>query len=289
MNKFSFVNVLNFRSVNELRIYRSANWDNASYSDVDDIIKETGIVYRIDLRSIAEKYYNKYGKTRTVYTSLVNQLSFRDIFTSSKRKKTIVEKNESKDLLKYSVNFTSSNYRKNVIWNRLDKKTKLQFLLWLMSFQYKKITMFIGKNILGPRGLLGMNTDFLDYSQDAIKETLKILVESLEKQNGSVQYSCQYGRDRTGIITMLLRYVLDDSIENIALDYSLSEKELSRMDPSVKNQFMTDGLPEEFGSSPIYIVENVFKYLETNYGSVDKYLDKIGFTTEYRIRLRNLV
>lgn len=44
--------------------------------------------------------------------------------------------------------------------------------------------------------------------------------------------------------------------------------------------------PQKFLRAPGSVIEHTFRYIEAKYGSVDNYLDSIGFTQDKREELR---
>lgn len=71
-----------------------------------------------------------------------------------------------------------------------------------------KVAEFIGKNLLSTGGLLGMYKDFANSSGSAINAALQACPEDLERcrqEGSSMALGCLLGRDRSGIISALLR------------------------------------------------------------------------------------
>ncbi|XP_053990674.1 uncharacterized protein LOC128882883 isoform X3 [Hylaeus volcanicus] len=94
---------------------------------------------------------------------------------------------------------------------------------------------------------------------------------------------CSLGKDRTGILSMLLLSILGASDESIIHDYVLTECTDSDF-THYKHTFVVDesGLAEEFiYAHPITCKETLY-FLRSKWGSIDKYLDFIGFTQEWR-------
>lgn len=94
---------------------------------------------------------------------------------------------------------------------------------------------------------------------------------------------CSLGKDRTGILSMLLLSILGASDENIIHDYVLTECTDSDF-TQYKNKFVVNesGLAEEFIYAHPVTCKETLHFLRSKWGSIDKYLDFIGFTQEWR-------
>ena len=96
---------------------------------------------------------------------------------------------------------------------------------------------------------------------------------------GGVVVHCHAGKDRTGLVTALLLRLAGVSRADVALDYSLSERNLaSQIDDWVADA--TDDAERELrrriGATPAAGMEGVLEELEGRYGSVESYLEAGG-------------
>jgi hypothetical protein len=315
--RHQYTTIFNFRNVTgKVNAYRSAALDHASEADYEYYLLSTNIIYRIDLRSPLEKLKSEYEKplyiplkgtfmAKRISTNEVGiqdnslakatakQLRFSDILTigreSNVKKEEIVSKlttyKAGKKIDTFHVNFLNAHYRNKVIWDRSTRSEKLKIFAYMITFRYNALIKFIGEKIISRGGLLGSYQDFLDYSSESIANALFIITECLEKNNGAVAWSCFAGKDRTGLVTALIKYIIGDSMEDIIDDYAESEIGLSSIMSQMIQEFSSQGLPEEFAKSPRIVIENTFVYIVEKYGSVERYLDQIGFNVSWRIRL----
>jgi protein-tyrosine phosphatase len=147
----------------------------------------------------------------------------------------------------------------------------------------------LGENVMKPRGLIGLARDTLDHCQPEINQALSAF---LEPNTFPVMVHCTQGKDRTGLIIMLVLMILGAPSAAISYDYRLTDEALTR-DKEQHEQRLREirelGLPDEFGDTAPAMVPQMEKYLVSKYGGLDGYLDLIGFGEESRGRLRQLL
>lgn len=311
------------RSTPKLPLYRLGALDHAKNDEVKDMLHSTGITHRIDLRSPVEVWRNRLDdapvvvpqtrmprkplaarrltinnediKSVSVATSTASQIKASDVLGLKRyrkmknenlvSKKTVIRGDVSIEVT--HVNFLNSRYRNNVIWDRCTVAEKWKVLSYIVTFKFNKLVRFISSKMVG-EGLLGSYKDFVDHSQNAINQGLRSVVTALEAcvpNREAVSVNCMFGKDRTGIITALIKFVLGDTIENIVDDYNTSEYGLSKILDYMIKEFKEQGLSAEFAKSPRRVLRDLFEYIQLKYTSVDNYLDAIGFDKTWRERL----
>ncbi len=125
----------------------------------------------------------------------------------------------------------------------------------------------------GYADLSDLYIDLLDDSQAKIKEVFKIFIN--HKDEG-IYFHCTAGKDRTGIIVMLMLSLINVPHQVIVDNYSESY-EHNRHRPGYK--FMKEEWIRFTWSKPEYI-EKAIKHLNDKYGGSLKYLEHIGLTNE---------
>ncbi|KAB5531186.1 protein-tyrosine phosphatase-like protein [Coniochaeta sp. 2T2.1] len=160
----------------------------------------------------------------------------------------------------------------------------LKFLvLFLFGFRMKAIAI-LGREVMLPRGLVGLGTDTLDHSGAEIREALECF---LEPGTLPILIHCTQGKDRTGIIVILVLMILRVPPEGIDYDYQLSDKELQPEKASRLAEIREIGLGDEFGDTAKDMIERTIAHLDTKYGGLNSYLDGIDFGKEKRDELRD--
>jgi len=169
-----FDNILNFRDVGktineflgesrvvEGRLYRSARPDDATLSDRERLREEFNIKTIMDLRTVTEH---------------ANQAKKRD---TDLKIPTIVQSN---DALAEPVKIPGMNYLEvNVNGKGFERSLLWQLSGWsftklviLMAFGYRMEAIgILGREVMQPRGLIGLGYDSLDNCQPEIAEALR--------------------------------------------------------------------------------------------------------------------
>ena len=103
----------------------------------------------------------------------------------------------------------------------------------------------------------------LEERKDAVKNVFD-LISSCD--DGIILFHCKSGKDRTGLLSMLLLGLADVSKEDIVANYSVSSIYLNN--PNSK----CPSYPEN--------MEKTLEHIYNNYGSVDNYLVSCGISSE---------
>lgn len=164
---------------------------------------------------------------------------------------------------------------------------------------------------MSPRGLVGLGMDTLDSSYGEMK-TLFDLFASVTSTSSSTSTStadgsdeneaedssvypilihCTQGKDRTGLIILLLLLLVADVVpeEVMREDYLRSEGELViEMEERMKEVRLL-GLSEEYTKCPRHFVETIRGHLEERYGGVQGYLGTVGVGREQVERIREVL
>ncbi|KAK4679641.1 hypothetical protein QC764_205925 [Podospora pseudoanserina] len=144
------------------------------------------------------------------------------------------------------------------------------FLLWQLSWF----------NILPPS--LSLNT--LSHSSPSISLCLSSCLSGHPKI-----IHCTQGKDRTGLLTLLILLILHTPVQAITHDYHLTNS-TSPLIRSIRLAEVREvGLPDSFAETDQAMVSSVISWLDATYGGVDGYLDAIGFGEQKRERLREIL
>jgi protein-tyrosine phosphatase len=158
-------------------------------------------------------------------------------------------------------------------------------LSWMEFFRLIGLMMFGHRldaiKILAPHmestGLVGLATESLDVCTKEVKQVFDVLAK---KENWPVMVHCTQGKDRTGLIVMLLLFLLKVDIDAIEQDYLLSEPELEAEKAGRIKEMASIGLSERFACCPPEVVKSVHMHIETKYEGVENYLLSVGVTRQ---------
>ncbi|KAK4203741.1 protein-tyrosine phosphatase-like protein [Triangularia verruculosa] len=189
----------------------------------------------------------------------------------------------------------------NLTYNRIilpSRRFEL-FLLWQLSWFniFKFLLLYltnpppaitlISSLALGPRGLTNLALDTLTHSPAEISRSLSLLLSSSPSSPTIIH--CTQGKDRTGLVVILVLLVLSVPGPAIEHDYHLT----STTDPLIRNIRLSEvrevGLPDSFADTHLEMVQGVIAWLDEKYGGVEGYLDEINFGHLKRQRLREVL
>lgn len=124
------------------------------------------------------------------------------------------------------------------------------------------------------------------------------LEASVAAEGGPVIFHCQKGKDRTGVLAMLIQTCLEnnnnnnDNIDKELIDaYAVSGELIGEFPNQSKDGDDASSSTSTidwsyFRGSPARAMEDTLAWTRQQYGSVDGYLDSIGFGEKKRDRLR---
>ena len=112
---------------------------------------------------------------------------------------------------------------------------------------------------------------------DAIKKILEIMANS----EGRVLYHCQEGKDRTGIISMILLLIANSPREIIMADYEVSSANLGYID-----SFKPDESESIFRITSPYNIKEAMDYIISKYENIELYLEKVGIDNKTLKKLK---
>jgi protein-tyrosine phosphatase len=147
-----------------------------------------------------------------------------------------------------------------------------------------------------PRGALKTIAATYGLLPQACGPAIKVVVDCVINGGTPVAFHCSNGRDRTGVISMMLLYMLGVSREDIVANYVESN---SRIDLEAAINLSRTVFIKEYGVEFDYetlrtmnqaLAPNVdiaFATMDRLYGSAQGYLEAFGVTTQQQEALRN--
>lgn len=96
---------------------------------------------------------------------------------------------------------------------------------------------------------------------------VKEIVEVLARAEGSVLYHCQEGKDRTGIVSMIIMGLADVARGDIIADYEISSAHLGYIE-----RYDEDEPLSVFRITDPYYMKEAYDYVIRKYGSFEAYL-----------------
>ena len=285
-----FQNILNFRDVGATintisgrhlvrtgRLFRSARPDAASPHDRSLLVHKYGLKTVIDLRSKTEHIAaaKKHSDAAALAQSAAVPVS-----------NGVVAAPLKIPGIRYAeINLNGKGFERALLWKL--SWSSLAKLMTLMTLGYRTEGIAVlGREVMQPRGLTGLGIDTLDFSGEQIREAFQVFAE---ERNYPVLVHCTQGKDRTGLIVLLVLLLCGVDIAAISKDYVMSQREL---EPEMKDrleEIRSIGLDESFAGCPPDFVAVVTNHLESHYGSIEKYLEHIGVDSKIQNNVKSLL
>ena len=287
-----FDHLLNFRDVGTTinrstgtttlkmeRFYRSALPDGASEADRTHLTQTLGIRTIIDLRSKTE--HIEAGKKHASSTSP----AIFDSTVISRTKKPVSSPLRMPGVNYVDISLNGGAFERALLWQL--KYTSLAQLVWLMMFGYREDAIgILGREVMQKRGLIGLGMDTLDSSTTEIKDVFGVLAN---EDIYPVMVHCTQGKDRTGLIVLLVLMLCGVDQTAIADDYMRSEGDLEVEKEGRLEGISRIGLGAEFADCPDAFVNEMIKHLQEQHGGIDKYLNSIGVDATAQQSVRNIM
>jgi protein-tyrosine phosphatase len=180
------------------------------------------------------------------------------------------------DVVYHEINFNGSAFSRMLI----SKLTWLEFfrLAGLMIFGYRLDAIKILSPHMEEMGLVGLAKNSVDVCTKEVKQVFDVFADD---RNWPVMVHCTQGKDRTGLLVMLVLWLTQIDDEIIEEDYLLSEPELAPEKESRMKEIGAIGLSEQFAVCPPGLAKEVHSHIQEKYGGVEKYLlEKVGVSRE---------
>lgn len=139
---------------------------------------------------------------------------------------------------------------------------------------------------MGPRGLSGLAEDTLNASW---REMRAIFARLADREAWPVLVHCTQGKDRTGLVVLLLSRLAGVDVEACAADYMLTQTELSADREKRLLETRRFGLPDGFVDCEKGWVQHVLNYLDERWGGVEQYLKWCGVQDDDVLKVKGIL
>ncbi|KAF2857484.1 hypothetical protein K470DRAFT_260778 [Piedraia hortae CBS 480.64] len=147
------------------------------------------------------------------------------------------------------------------------QKAKLAFLY--VTGSPKPAISILGSQVMTPRGLGGLAIDTLLSSTKEIRHLFSLFSE---ERNWPVLVHCSQGKDRTGLVVLLLLRLVGVGVGDVGRDYASSEDGLVSEREEKVVELRDMGLPEGFADCEPGWEGRVCGFLDEKEGGVEAYL-----------------
>lgn len=267
-----FDNILNFRDVglaiNTLssepllqpsRLYRSARPDTASPSDIHTLTSYLGMKSILDLRSTTEHI--------------------------EQARKTSSPPPKIPSLTYHEISFNGTAFSLALVRRLSWSSTARLAYLYARGYRTDAISI-LGREVMAPRGLVGLGMDSLAYCDAEVRACFEVLADETQYP---VLVHCTQGKDRTGLVVLLVCLLCGVGEQAIEADYIVSEAELQVEMESRLREIRSIGLTEEFAGCPPGWTHKMIEHINEHYGSVEEYLLRCGVTKETQNKVKSIL
>lgn len=246
-------------------------------------IEGTNNLYRSnELDRLNENEFNNLNEKLYVYNNKLYIIDLRE-------KKEENNFSNTRKQIKYEFYNIISDKVYKVYYNNALFKDKINALFNIYIMQ--KPEKYSLNQTLNNRGVIEMYMDFLEGSKNEIKNIFMKIIELGYEYK--IIINCKHGKDRTGVVSMLIMLLCDVKKDIIIEEYSKSFLLLvkddfnNELDKLVKD-FEKGGLDKKF----IYSFENymitLLDLFELKYKNIKNYLNHIGIDEKQQQRFKNL-
>ena len=118
-------------------------------------------------------------------------------------------------------------------------------------------------------------------NNETMRKTFKIILNA----KGSVLFNCTAGKDRTGMVAMLLLKLADVYDEDILVDYQISYTYLK--EDIRKMHKDNPDLPAFLGESKMEYMEETLEMFNNKYGNIIDYFTNLGFSLDEILKIKS--
>lgn len=169
-------------------------------------------------------------------------------------------------------------FKKNKLTTIIDLRTKEEIskkanYFQTKGFDYYNITLK-GENC--PKREKDIPFGYMEIIND--KDNIKLVFDVIKNSQGAIFINCNSGKDRTGVICMLLLLLAKVPEKDIIADYQVSYTYL--MDNIKKIHEENPHLPKFLGNSKAEYMEKTLELFKDKYKTIENYMKFIGLTDE---------
>lgn len=133
-----------------------------------------------------------------------------------------------------------------------------------------------------PGSMSGMYIDLLDNRRTQVAQVMEALAEA----RGTALFHCAVGKDRTGVVAMLLLKLAGVANMDVVADYAVTDIYMREIFDAQVMAFQNFDIPDYILRSIPASMERVLAHLEENYGNTGDYLRGCGIPAARLERLR---
>ncbi|KAJ3004316.1 hypothetical protein HKX48_001319 [Thoreauomyces humboldtii] len=182
----------------------------------------------------------------------------------------------------YYVNFAGRRFRRYSVWKPLSFKSKLKVMSLMAVNQKPKVIRLVGREVINPAGLIGLNQSFVLYCGSEIVHALRLMCV---RRNYPLLVHCTQGKDRTGLVIALALWCAKAELRLIVRDYARTQQGLERQRDVMVEEMRKTGLDPVFSDAPADVIVKTFEFIDERFGGPGQYLASHGFGPKMQEKL----
>lgn len=194
-------------------------------------------------------------------------------------------------LVRYVVPLLERDYILPSLRSRLPLGRRLAFIWFGLTNSRREQEMMVEE--INKIGLGGLNELMLVGCGPEICWALQLMATLRQVPSAAMAVQCRLGKDRTGLIAALFKSTLGATDEDIIEDYKRSEGIDEIALGELQQRMEAAASPDKpvldrrvfSGADPKNMLTTL-AFIRSNHGTVDRYLDSIGFDDAWRKKLR---
>jgi len=270
-------------------LYRSARPDEASASDQQFLQHTLHLKTVIDLRSTTE--HLEQARKHAAAQSSASSSSFPPSLSSSDppapNTTTTPQPYPAKipTIVYHPINFNGTSFSLGLMRRMPLLATGKMLTLLALGYRTTAISV-LSAHVMAPRGLVGLAHDSLAFCAAEVRAVFRVLADQTAYP---LLVHCTQGKDRTGLVVVLVLMLCGVGEEAVRVDYLRSQKELKGEREAKLVEIRSIGLPDEFADCPEDWVEKVVEHVNGQYGGVEGYLSWCGVKHEMQADIKRIL
>lgn len=183
------------------------------------------------------------------------------------------------------INFNGSSYSFALIRQLRYWSAAKLFALMAAGYRTEAISI-LGTEVMSERGLVGLAFDSLAHCTSEVFAVFRVLAE---ERNYPLVVHCTQGKDRTGLVILLILMLLHVDTSAIDSDYMRTQQELVSEREARIVEIRSIGMPDSFADCDPEWVSSVTAHINEKYGSIEQYLLRCGVTKQTQDAVRRIL
>lgn len=183
------------------------------------------------------------------------------------------------------IDLNGGAYTRALLW-KLSWSGLAKLLAYFATGYRVEALSIMSEEVIRPGGLKGLGTGSLDYSKAEIRHFFSVMAD---EEKYPIMMHCTQGKDRTGLLILLILLLLDVPKEAIQTDYMATERNLAVERKNRLKEVSRIGLGGEFVDCSRTFTDDMTAHIDENCGGLEAFFDGCGVDIDMRNRIKTLL